>query len=135
MYTTLKQYKAAFERLKRQHNRDCEAVHKGKLTDRQHLLRFAAREGEERRLEVLLQHDEKLRPHLLDTTIYYQAGPEGNHALGDRLAQEFPQGKSDCESSQGYFYVSNVFLRDVLAFLKDRATNVTTAKSVSVMVK
>jgi hypothetical protein len=128
---TIEFFKEKLEKLRKRHNRILED---NKRKERAHpggdwrkkdiaLLRKIKHNDVERDLVLVEVHDAGLKEHILDRTITFQASydyPDGNHGLGDALEKQFPQGRNDSESGQGFFYINQKFAEAVVEWLKDK---------------
>lgn len=118
---TIEFFKAKLEKLRNQHNKLLEQGRKKKWGEIK-LLRALKHIGVEKDIVLHEVFIAGLKRHILDRTVTFQSGEgyEGNHELGDALEKQFPQGKNDSESGQGFFYINEYYVDDVLEWLKDK---------------
>lgn len=118
---SIETFKARREKLRKAHNDRCEAVRKGEMDWKESLRQYHANQAEH---IILLREVEEagLGKHILNKTITFQSGKgyEDNHDLGDALEKQFPQGKDDSELGQGFFYINEAYVPEVLEWLKDK---------------
>lgn len=128
---TIEFFKAKLEKLRKAHNKLLEdnkreqALHPKRDWRKRdlELLRAIKHIDVERYLVTVEVYDAGLKEHILNRTITFQASyeyPDGNHGLGDALEKQFPQGRNDSESGQGFFYINEKFVDAVVEWLKDK---------------
>ena len=119
---TIESFKAQQEKLRKAHNKRCELARSGAISEFDSLRQYHAGQAEYEILKRKIEYA-GLADHILNKTVTFQSGPQfkdGNHELGDLLEKQFPQGRNDSESGQGFFYINEKFVPEVMAWLKDK---------------
>lgn len=118
---TIEFFKAKLTKLRNKHNSILKEGREKKWSDKK-LIRAIKYNDAERDLVIWEVHNAGLKDHILNRTVYFQSGKdyEDNHHLGGELEKAFPQGCNDSESGQGFFYINDKYVLDVLAWLESR---------------
>ena len=119
--TSFEDFKKQHKILSNAHNRDIALADSGFITRKDQTKRCKVRDAYEKELgDIMLAGPHAKR--VCNTNVHYQASSayEGNYELEEELAKKFPQGIADAESDQGFFYIHDSFVKDVIEWLKPK---------------
>ena len=116
--TSFEDFKKQHKIIENAHNRDIALADSGFITRKDQTKRCKVRDVYEAELgKIMLAGPHAKR--VCNTNVHYQASSayEGNYELEDELAKKFPQGIADAESGQGFFYIHDSFVKEVIEWL------------------
>ncbi len=131
---SMDKYKQEHQRLRDEYNASWAKTHKKKCPtcgagveateeeDKSHRLVSKDRDRQIAELKKMMLADPDVAAFVCDKTVTFQAAKsyESNYDLSHEVEAKFPQGVGDTESGQGFFYINERFVEEVLEFLKGK---------------